>query len=190
MDEQKNHIMPVGPLMKEHRLIERMIEIIENNLQTIKQSGNLDLKFIDTSCDFLKTYADKCHHGKEEDILFVRLGKKQLSDEHKHIIEELIKDHIYGRKTVSSLAEATEKYRNGDKTAFKNIVEYIKELILFYPKHIEKEDKRFFLPCMKYFNRQEQDDMLAEFFEFDRQLIHKRYRFIVEQFENKFTKPK
>ena len=57
------------------------------------------------------------------------------------------------------------------------------ELAEFYPKHIEKEDKHFFIPCMNYFSKQEQEGMLNEFWEFDRRLVHEKYKEIVKEIE-------
>ena len=56
-------------------------------------------------------------------------------------------------------------------------------LVEFYPKHIEVEDKRFFIPVMEYFSKNEQDAMLKEGYEFDQKLIHERYQSIVKWFE-------
>lgn len=133
--------------------------------------------------DFLRTYADRCHHGKEEDILFRGLNEKQISQEHRKIMGDLIKDHVYGRKTVKALIDSRQRYEKGDAAAVKEIIEYQKELVQFYPKHIEVEDKHFFLPCMKYFTKQEQECMLEEFRAFDRDLIHEKYKSLVEKLE-------
>ncbi|MDO8715580.1 MAG: hypothetical protein Q7J73_02050, partial [Dehalococcoidales bacterium] len=38
----------------------------------------------------------------------------------------------------------------------------LKELVRFYPAHIEKEDKHFFYPCLEYLSEKEQQDMLQE----------------------------
>jgi hemerythrin-like domain-containing protein len=57
------------------------------------------------------------------------------------------------------------------------------ELVDFYPKHIEKEDKHFFIPVMEYFNKAEKDPMLDEGYEFDQKLIHEKYADIVSQAE-------
>ena len=103
-------MMPAGPLMKEHRLIERMIRVMNKNLQKIRQEQNAYLGFIEIAVDFIKTYADRCHHGKEEDILFRDLSKKQLSSEHKRIMDELVKEHTLGRKNVGKLIDAKESY--------------------------------------------------------------------------------
>ena len=168
--------------MKEHRLIERMIKIMENKLHEINENSLPDLEFIEKAYDFLRTYADRCHHGKEEDILFIRLDEKQLSEEHRDTMEKLIKEHVYARKTVGSLIEAKEKYEKGDKSALKDITGKMNDLVSLYPRHIETEDKHFFLPCMKYFSREELDEMLEEFAAFDRKIIHEKYTKLVEEY--------
>jgi len=176
-------MMPVGPLMLEHRFIERMIRIMDKKIQTMEKEKKADISFIDTAVDFIKNYADKRHHGKEEDILFRDLNKKQLSGEHKRIMDELIKEHVLGRSNTKKVVDAKESYIRGNKNALKDIAENIGILIKFYPKHIEKEDKHFFIPCMDYLTQQERDDMLKEGEQFDRKLAQADYEKIVEQLE-------
>jgi len=176
-------MLPIGPLMIEHRLIERMIQVMRKDLRRFEKERKADPVFVDMAVDFIRTYADRCHHGKEEDILFRELGKKQLVDEHKRIMDELIEEHRWGRKTVGELVDAKEKYAGGDNDQLTIILDRMSALVDFYPKHIDKEDKRFFLPCMEYFNEQEKDSMLSEGWEFDRRLIHEKYENVVANAE-------
>ncbi|MFA5388311.1 MAG: hemerythrin domain-containing protein [Candidatus Omnitrophota bacterium] len=176
-------MMPVGPLMIEHRLIERMIKQLKEKSQIFQKKNEVDILFIDKAVDFIRVYADRCHHGKEEDILFRDLAKKNLYPEHKNIMDELVKEHAYARNITKSLVSAKEKYSQQVKTALSDIVKLMADLVEFYPKHIEKEDKYFFLPCMKYFSKQEQAAMLNEFWEFDKKLVHEKYKKIVEEIE-------
>ena len=174
-----------GPLMIEHRLIERMLAVIEGVIKEIKTTNQADPLFIDTAVDFIRVYADKTHHGKEEDILFRDLKNKPLSNEDRAIMDELIKEHIFGRLTTKALVQANERYRNGDEKSLEDISAKLKTLAEFYPKHIEKEDKIFFPSSRKYFTEEEDQAMLAEFREFDRKMIHEKYTAIVEGFEKK-----
>ena len=178
-------MMPIGPLMREHRLIERMIRIMNTKLENIKKENKADPLFIDTAVDFIRTYADRCHHGKEEDILFRDLGKRSISAEHKRIMDELIKEHAMGRNNVKKLFDAKEKYVQGDKKILNDIISNMEILVKFYPKHIEKEDKHFFIPCMDYFTEQERDAMLNEMWEFDRNMIHEKYTKVVKGYEKR-----
>jgi len=171
--------------MIEHRLIERMITLIEQKIEKIQITNQVDPLFIDTVVDFIRTYADRTHHGKEEDILFKQLANKQMSDQDKRIMDELVDEHVLGRKTTKELVEANVKYRSGEKSALKVIVSKLKKLSDFYPNHIEKEDKVFFPAYMKYFSDEEDQLMLKEFYDFDREMIHEKYKFVLQKLEEK-----
>lgn len=170
--------------MIEHRLIERIINVLQIELEKIEESKKVNTFFIDLSVDFIRTYADQTHHGKEEDILFRELKNKNLTSEHQKIMNELIEEHKFGRKITKELVDAKERYINGEREALKDIIEKIKILIDFYPKHIEKEDKHFFIPVMNYFTEEEKDKLLKEFQIFDRRMIHRKYDKIVSDFED------
>jgi len=178
---------PIGPMMWEHRLIERMLRSFADEISSISQHKKIDTVFIDTAVDFIRTYADRTHHGKEEDILFRELRKKQLTPDHARIMEELVQEHVMSRKKVAALVDAKDRYLQGEDTA-DEVVRLLAELAEFYPRHIEKEDKHFFYPCLDYFSKEEQDKMLEEFWEFDRKMIHEKYRKVVDQIEDRKLK--
>ncbi|MFX0030028.1 MAG: hemerythrin domain-containing protein [Candidatus Hermodarchaeota archaeon] len=171
--------------MKEHRLIEKMILLMEIEIEKMKKILKANPLFIDIAVDFIRMYADRTHHGKEEDILFRDLEKKDLSPNHRRIMEELVKEHIWARNTVGELVDAKNQYQKGDAKVLNEIIETLAELTEFYPKHIEKEDKHFFIPVMKYFTKQEQDKMLQEFWDFDKTLIHEKYEKVIENIQDK-----
>jgi hemerythrin-like domain-containing protein len=169
--------------MIEHRLIERMITLIKQKLGQIESTNQVDPLFIDTVVDFIGIYADRTHHGKEEDILFKKLENKQMSDQDRRIMDELVDEHALGRKTTKELVEANAQYRVGEKIALAVIVSKLKKLVNFYPKHIEKEDKVFFPSYMKYLSDEEDQLMLEEFYEFDREMIHEKYKSVLQKLE-------
>ena len=176
-------MLPVGPLMIEHRLIERMINVIEDELEKIKNKNDINPIFIDEAVDFIRIYADQTHHGKEEDILFRELKKKDLSKEHEKTMKELIEEHVFARKTTGELFEAKNRYINGEKNAINTVIEKMEVLVDFYPNHIDKEDNQFFIPVMEYFSKEEQDALLREGQIFDRRMIHRKYNDLVLDFE-------
>jgi len=177
-------MLPIGPLMIEHRLIEKMIGIMRSEIRNIEERHETAPVLIDTVADFISTYGDKTHHGKEEDILFRDLAKKALSERDQRIMLELVEEHKYGRSLVRDLVEAKERYLQGKNGALKTILAKLNALVEFYPAHIKKEDKSFFLAAMTYLSRQEQDAMLQEMWTFDRSMIHQKYRAMVEQLQS------
>lgn len=174
---------PRGPLMIEHRLIEEMIEIIKKETAKIKKTKRVNPLFVDTAVDFIRIYADRTHHGKEEDILFRECAKKKMTEEDTKVMNELIEEHKFGRKTVGELVAAKEHYVEG-KDTLNLIVEKFDILVDFYPRHIEKEDKNFFPNSEKYFTESELQNMLKEFWGFDKKMIHEKYKIVVDELKN------
>ena len=176
---------PIGPLMWEHRLIEQMVDLLRLEIDRITGRKTANVTLIEQAIDFFRTYADRTHHGKEEEILFRDLALKKMTPEHGKIMDELVREHIHGRELVRKLVEAKDLYVNGYADALPHIARELNELVEFYPKHIEKEDKHFFFPCLDYFTETEQDRMLGEFRSFDQNMIHEKYRTVVETFLGK-----
>ena len=154
---------PIGPLMWEHRLIEKMLASFLKHIDKIEKSKKVNSLVIDVAVDFIRTYADRTHHGKEEEILFRDLAKKELTPELKKIMKELLEEHVWGRKTTAQLVAAKKAYLSGDESKLAEIIDLARQLAGFYPRHIEKEDKHFFYPAQEYFTKIEQEKMLMEF---------------------------
>ena len=171
---------PRGLLMIEHRLIEKVLIVAREkaNIMTEKTYNPL---LIDTIVDFIRTYADRTHHGKEEDILFKKLENKKLNAEDKKIMTELINEHTRARQKVKEINELNTKYRNGNLKVVSKIAEIINWLSVFYPVHIAKEDKVFFVNTEKYFDQEELESLLEEFYAFDQKMIHEKYQNVYKQ---------
>jgi Uncharacterized conserved protein len=173
--------------MIEHRLIEKMFGLSQKEVLKMKNDEIVDPLFVDTIVDFIRTYADRTHHGKEEDILFVKLKKKDLNEKDTTMMNDLINEHRYARSLVVALLDAKNKYISGDKSCLPVIIERLETLINFYPEHIRKEDREFFPNTELYFTKEELDTMLSDFWEFDRKMIHERYQKVFETLSRKYS---
>lgn len=169
--------------MIEHRLIERAIEILAVEKKRLELGGEIDPILIDKIVDFIRTYADRCHHGKEEDILFESLESKPLSSEESRLMEELVEEHKLGRKLTKRLVEAKDAVVGGNGEKVATILETMGELIEFYPEHIRKEDDHFFPDTERHYDKAELDRMLKAFYDFDMQMIHEKYQNTVAALE-------
>ena len=178
--------MPIGPLMKEHRKIERMVALItlEAERLTEDESADPDPDFIDTALTFMREYADECHHGKEEDILFAELEEQEISDEHEQIMERLLSDHEQGRELSADLEAATDAYVEGDEEARMEIVEALQGLADLYPDHIATEDERFFIPVMDYLSDEKKEGMMEDMWDFDHELLTILYEDCITRYED------
>ena len=120
-------MLPVGPLMVEHRLIERMIALLGREAKRIRTTGKADTDFVLSGIEFIRLCADHSHHGKEETILFRELKRKPLSPEHRRVLEELEAEHVQGRKTVARLATVRERVLKGEATADVTVAEALSD---------------------------------------------------------------
>lgn len=182
-------MQPIGPLMHEHRLIERMVALLGRELERLERGEDPDLRFIDHAVDFIRHYADVCHHGKEEDILFREVLAKEGMDEGlRELTHRLIKEHAYGRELTASLDRAARECRSGGGVeSVGGIMDALRRLGEFYPRHIRSEDKEYFHQIMRFFDADEQEAMLREFDEFERRVFHERYRQLVEEHEQEMA---
>lgn len=176
-------MQPIRPLMAEHQTILHMTADIARRLTLFREAERVDVRYVDTATDFIRTYVDRCHHGKEEGVLFRELGQKELDPRLKALMSQLVQEHAWARTTTKRLVEANQAYAVGDGDQLENVLRPLQQLATFYPGHITKEESRFFGPCMDYFTQDEQEAMLNEFAEFDRTLIHEKYRRLVEECE-------
>jgi len=174
---------PAGALMIEHRLIERMVRLMAEQLERVRRRREADPEFLAAAVDFIRLYADQCHHGKEEDILFRALEAKPLDEPLKQILNELTSEHVITRHATGRLAQANQRYRDGDAAALAEIEQRLDELVTLYPRHIEKEDQHFFVPAQECFTTQELGALLDRFWEFDRRLFQEHYREAVARWE-------
>jgi hemerythrin-like domain-containing protein len=176
----------IGSLMREHRVIENVLRLFDDEKEKIRKQHKVDPITIDISIDFIRTYTDLVHQGKEESILFRDLLKKNLLPEHVNIIKELMDEHNYSRTIVSKWAGANERYFQGEDN-FEEIINYLTELTSFYPQHIQKEDEHFSNIFFYYFARQEQDELIKEFDVFDKNVLHWKYQKIERVMKNRLN---
>ena len=123
----------------EHQLILRMITLVENNTVLMEQGKFRNWQFFLDAVDFIRNYADKFHHAKEEDVLFIELIKNGMPEKQSPI-EAMHMEHDQGRAFVSAFEAAAEKALAGEAGQIPLIAENTKGYAELLRGHIEKED--------------------------------------------------
>lgn len=90
-------------LMEEHRLIERVMDSFDALVARGPQGGATVRAALASYADFFRNFADRCHHGKEEDRLFVEMGHAGFPKDHGPIAV-MLADHDEGRADVKAMA--------------------------------------------------------------------------------------
>ncbi|VVB74470.1 Hemerythrin HHE cation binding domain protein [Candidatus Tiddalikarchaeum anstoanum] len=173
------------PLMVEHQLITRLLNVVETESMRIKQINRVNVKFVDLVTDFFVTYLDLAHHGKEENILFKWLITKNISKEHLRMMNELLEEHRIGRKIIVELINSSDNYSKGSSNEWGSISALFDDFVDLYRKHIKKEDDDYYIECSNYFTQEEQDKIIREFWILDIRLVHDKYKNILDMMEGK-----
>lgn len=171
----------IGLLMFEHRTIELVIARLCALADEMDAGAPLDPLLVDKLVDFLLTYADHTHHGKEEAILFRELGEKEMTAEDAAEMELLKEQHRFGRAQKLLIVEAKDRFCAGDDSARVELAKAARALGEMYPEHIKLEDAHFFRNAVGYFTPEEREALAAESREYDRMLIHEKYAGVAEE---------
>lgn len=135
MDRQTS---ATATLRQEHRLILRVVDALERILDG---SGPADppLEDLGDCVTFFRSYADACHHGKEEDLLFEELEDRGMSREGGPIAV-MLHEHRLGRQFVGEMRDALRTMGRGDAEAWNRLERAGRGYIDLMRGHIGKED--------------------------------------------------
>ncbi len=126
-------------MVEEHKLILRMITLVEKNTDLLEQGKFRNWQFYLDAVDFIRNYADRFHHAKEEDVLFVALIDNGMPEKQSPI-EAMHMEHDQGRAHVRAMEEAAQKALQGEPGQGAIIAEHAKGYAALLRGHIEKED--------------------------------------------------
>lgn len=178
-----NPLSAIGALMHEHRAIERLLAVLQVQQDALARGDRVDASLLRQAAEFLHGFADECHHGKEEKILFRDLANKDMPSDLRQMMDGLIDDHVKARVVVKHLDDAAAAYGSGDDSRAADISEAVGKLLTMYPAHISTEDHRFFKPAIDLFTTDERTRMAEEFERFEETIPHERYLASLEQME-------
>lgn len=134
---------PTERLEWEHRCIQKVVGAMAPLAETLERGGKVEVDTLTSIVEFMRTFADKCHHGKEEKHLFTKLEAKGVPTRGCPLAI-LYAEHQSGRVLVTKLAELTDSYAKQDPAAGSAIAKCLHDLMNLYPNHIWKEEYLLF----------------------------------------------
>ena len=130
-------------LMSEHRVIERVIATLEKGAHNLEAGKAVRPGFFVDASDFIKGFADGCHHRKEEGVLFRMLGEHGMPVEGGPV-GVMLYEHEQGRAFTRGMRAAAERFQAGDPTARAEIIQNALGYAALLRQHIQKEDRVLF----------------------------------------------
>ena len=126
-------------LVNEHRLILRMIALLEQNAPRTAAGTYRNWQFYLDGVDFIRNYADRFHHAKEEDVLFEALVANGMPREHSPVAAMLM-EHDQGRAFVKIMEAAAREALDGQEGMEPIIADNALAYAALLRDHIAKED--------------------------------------------------
>jgi len=126
-------------LVEEHKLILRMVGLLEKNAPETAAGRYLNWQFYRDGIDFIRNYADRFHHAKEEDVLFKALIDNGMPPEHSPVAAMLL-EHDQGRNFVQAMEIAVQEAQAGRTDSYQTIADNALGYAALLRDHIGKED--------------------------------------------------
>ena len=150
-------------LMEEHRVIERVLVSLETAAVRLQEGEAVRSGFFVDAADFIKGFADGCHHKKEEGVLFTALVDAGLPAQ-VGPIPMMLAEHDRGRAYTQGMRAAAQRLAEGDAAARGEVVGNALGYVGLLREHIGKEDNVLF-PMAGEMIPQDQQAALLERFE-------------------------
>jgi hemerythrin-like domain-containing protein len=156
-------------LMNEHRLIEQVLGSLETFASEIERGLAPERALLADYGAFFREFADACHHGKEEDVLFRRMTERGFPRE-TGPVAVMLHEHEVGRRHVSALRQIGEGAGPLGAGEEQVVLENAGAFIPLLRAHILKEDRVLYPMAVRLLTGPEMDAMEAEFAAFDARL--------------------
>jgi hemerythrin-like domain-containing protein len=177
---------PTEVLEREHHYIQQVVASLLLFAEELEKGQTVPPETLADTLEFLHTFADRCHHGKEEEYLFPLLELKGVPPQGCPL-GVLKKEHEAGRSLVAKLTSVSDSYiKDGsEKELLRTTLLSLAEL---YGGHIWKEDYLLFPMTNKVLSDAEQEQLAKRFDDVDASIgsdVQQRFEELAEKLQHR-----
>jgi hemerythrin-like domain-containing protein len=181
---------PTDELKAEHRAIERMLRILAGVSDRLESGEQIDPDHLGEIVEFIQVFADRCHHGKEEDLLFVAMVEAGIPKEGGPI-GVMLSEHVIGRDHVRAMGHAAERYQGGEREAGDTFAVHARGYVGLLQQHIGKEDNILYPMADRALPREKQDELLEGFEVIEQERVgpgrHEAFHRLLDELERTYV---
>lgn len=179
-------------MVNEHENIRRMLKVVRSVSYEIMTQGEFDIEDMPKIIDFIRTYADSHHHGKEEDILFKTMNDKIERLREAGSITGMYIEHDLGRLYMQDLEKALKEYSEGNDQARLDIIANAIGYTNLLDRHIEKENMAMYRFAEKMLEDEDKKYIEEEAAKIEKDAndegLQEKYISLLETLEEKYLK--
>jgi len=177
-------------MIDEHVYIKRMIKVMRQACLLVYKHEPINYGDFELMIEFVKEYADKHHHGKEEQILFNRILDETGELGEKLITNGMMVEHGQGRFYIHELEEALQSVKDGNPDASIDVIANAVSYANLLSRHIDKEDNVVYTFALRELKSETIEQVNEECQEFEKKQvelnIQMKYIQMVEVLETKY----
>ena len=182
---------PTDILVKEHDAILLMLEILNKVSTRLENKEPVNPEHLSQIVEFIQVFADKCHHGKEESLLFKSMIKAGVPEKGGPIAV-MLAEHVQGRNFVKEMDSAALKFRDGHKSASNQFIQNARGYVTLLSQHIQKENRILFPMADKVIPQEEQDQLLNDFDKVETEIVgdgvHEQFHKLLDELKAEYLK--
>jgi hemerythrin-like domain-containing protein len=182
---------PTAELSQEHQDILRMIGILGNMADRLEAGEKVEPVHLEEAVDFVRGFADKCHHAKEEDLLFPAMEKAGIPRAGGPL-GVMLREHVEGRALVAAMADSIAGVRKGDRDSALRFAENARGYGALLSQHIQKEDRVLYPMADARLSASAQNELAACFAEVERTVVgegrHREFHAILDRLEELYLR--
>jgi hemerythrin-like domain-containing protein len=160
----------IDDLRAEHEGIRLMLQILENVCERLESGKRVDPDHLERIVEFFSIFADKCHHAKEEEMLFPEMEKSGIPKE-SGPIGVMLSEHEEGREFVKGMKEGVAKIKAGGPFAAVQLTGSARKYVDLLSRHIDKENNVLFPMADNVVSKETQDRLQESFEALERERI-------------------
>jgi hemerythrin-like domain-containing protein len=171
-------------LRGEHRVIEEVLDALENQILNLQAGRTVRIEFFLDAADFIRNFADGCHHRKEEGVLFPAMVAAGLQKD-SGPVAVMLAEHEQVRVFTRAFAAAAVRYQRGKTSAAKDVIRNSQDYVSLLRQHIQKEDGVLFPMADRVIPLESRERVAEEFDRVEREEtgagVHEKYHALAEK---------
>ena len=180
----------IQELRMEHDAVRLTLKVLDRICQEIELSGKLGkAQHVDHLLEFFTVFVDKCHHGKEEELLFPALEQIGVNRDNGPI-GVMLREHQLGRESVQKMKAAFSQFKTGSVSAAVDFTRNARDYISLLDQHIEKENNVLFPLAEKQLSEAKLAELLKGFEKIEADKIgvgkHEEFHKMIDQLESAY----
>lgn len=178
-------------LKNEHKAVKLTLQVLGRICDQSEKDRKFNPEHLDSLVEFFRVFVDKCHHGKEENLLFPAMLQAGISKKGGPI-EVMLREHKQGRKYVRGIADAVLKYKTGNIKASSEIIRNSRDYISLLKQHIDKEDNVLYPMADARLDEEKQKELFEGFERIEEERIgwgtHERFHEMIHNLREVYLK--